>query len=223
MTYLLSVKQDKATILFVLYKSALDRLPVRWLLLFSVAQSCLTLCNLMDCSTPGLPVPHHLPEFAQVHVHWWHQWCHPAISSSDTLFFCPQSLPASRTFPKNRLLASDDQNTETSASALVFPVNIQGWSPLRLTGFISLLSKGDWTVVRLVQFSSVQSLSHVWLFETPWITTHQASLSITNSWSLLKLMSIESVMPSSHLILSFPSPPAPNPSQHQGLFQWVRS
>ena len=55
-----------------------------------------------------------------------------------------------------------------------------------------------------LQFSSVQLLSHVWLFATPWITACQASLSITNSWSLLKLMSIESVMPSSHLILCCP-------------------
>ena len=54
------------------------------------------------------------------------------------------------------------------------------------------------------RFSSVQSLSRVWLFATPWITAHQASLSITNSRSLLKLMSIESVMPSSHLILCHP-------------------
>ena len=53
-------------------------------------------------------------------------------------------------------------------------------------------------------FSSVQSLSHVQLFATPWITAHQASLSITISWSSLKLMSIESVMPSSHLILCCP-------------------
>ena len=52
--------------------------------------------------------------------------------------------------------------------------------------------------------SPVQSLSHVWLFATPWIAARQASLSITNSWSLLKLMSIESVMPSSHLILCHP-------------------
>ena len=50
-------------------------------------------------------------------------------------------------------------------------------------------------------FSSVQSLSHVWPFATPWTAAHQASLSITNSQSLLKLMSIESVMPSNHLIL----------------------
>ena len=48
------------------------------------------------------------------------------------------------------------------------------------------------------------SLSHVWLFETPWTVTRQASLSITISWSLLKLMSIESVMPSNHLILCCP-------------------
>ena len=48
---------------------------------------------------------------------------------------------------------------------------------------------------------SVQSLSHVWLFVTPWTAAYQASLFITNSWSLLKLMSIESLMPSSHLIL----------------------
>ena len=54
------------------------------------------------------------------------------------------------------------------------------------------------------QFSSVQSLSRVWLFVTPWITARQASLSITNSRSSLKLMSIELVMPSSHLILCCP-------------------
>ena len=74
-----------------------------------------------------------------------------------------------------------------------------------------------------VQFSSVQSLSPVWLFATPWIAACQASLYITNSQSSPKLISIESVMPSSHFILSSPSPPAPNPSQHQGLFQWVNS
>ena len=61
-------------------------------------------------------------------------------------------------------------------------------------------------------FSSVQLLSHVWLFATPWIAARQASLSITNSQSSLRLMSIESVMPSSHLILGHPLlllPPIP--------------
>ena len=61
---------------------------------------------------------------------------------------------------------------------------------------------------------SVQSLSRVWLFTTPWTAARQASLSITNSWSLLKLMSIESVMPFNHLILCHPLllPPSISPS-----------
>ena len=69
-----------------------------------------------------------------------------------------------------------------------------------------------WWFVRYFQFSSVQSLSRVWLFATPWIAACQASLSITNSRSSLRLMSIESVMPSSHLILGHPLlllPPIP--------------
>ena len=63
-----------------------------------------------------------------------HHWYHPFISSSD-------AFPASGTFPMSHLFALDDQNTGASASASVLPVNIQGWSPLRLTGLISLLSK----------------------------------------------------------------------------------
>ena len=72
------------------------------------------------------------------------------------------------------------------------------------------------------QFSSVQSFSHVQLFVTPWNAAHQASLSITSSWSLPKLMTIESMMPSNHP-LSSPSPPPFNLSQHQALFKWVSS
>ena len=82
-----------------------------------------------------------------------------------------------------------------------------------------------WTLIKLTGVSqSVQSLSRVRLFVIPWITAHQASLSITNSQSSPKLMCIESVMaikPSPPL--SSPSPPAPKPSQHQSLFQWVNS
>ena len=64
------------------------------------------------------------------------------------------------------------------------------------------------------KFSSVQSLSRVWLFMIPWTAAHQSSLSITNSWSLLKLSSIGSVMPSKHLILCHPLllPPSIFPS-----------
>ena len=63
---------------------------------------------------------------------------HPLMS----LLLLPQSFPASGTFPVSCLFISGDQNTGASASASVLPVNSQGWSPLRLTGLISLLSKG---------------------------------------------------------------------------------
>ena len=87
-----------------------------------------------------------------------HQWCHPAISSSNALFsFCPQYFPASGTFPMSQLFASDDQNTGVSASASVLPTSIQCWFPLRLIGLISLLSEGlsgvfSSTTVRRHQF-----------------------------------------------------------------------
>ena len=69
-------------------------------------------------------------------------WCHPAISSSAILFSsCPQSLPASRSFPMNQLFSWDGQSTGVSASASVLPMNTQDWS-LGWTGWISLQSKG---------------------------------------------------------------------------------
>ena len=76
----------------------------------------------------------------------------------------------------------------------------------------SVLEKQSGVNYKYLQFSSVQLLSLVRLFVTPWIAACQASLSITNSWSLLKLMSIESAMPSSHVILCSPLrllPPIP--------------
>ena len=78
-------------------------------------------------------------------------------------------------------------------------------------------------LLSLESFSSVAQLCPI--FATSWIAARQASLSITNSQSLLKLMSIESVMPSNHLILCRPLLPFPafNLSQHQGLFKWVSS
>ena len=81
----------------------------------------------------------------------------------------------------------------------------------------------DFKIIKVYSFSSVQSLSHVWFFATPWIAAGQDSLSITNSRSLLKLTSIASVMPPIHLILCSPSPPAFHLSQYQDLFQWVGS
>ena len=75
--------------------------------------------------------------------------------------------------------------------------------PTRVWSGGDCLLRHPWSEVKVLvaQFNSVQSLSRVWLFATPWTAAHQASLSITNTQSLLKLMSIESVMPSNHLTL----------------------
>ena len=70
------------------------------------------------------------------------QWCSPTISSSVALFSCPQSFPASWSFPVSRLFTSSGQGIGASASTPVLPMNIQGWYPLGLTGLISLQSKG---------------------------------------------------------------------------------
>ena len=84
----------------------------------------------------------------------------------------------------------------------------------------------DWPCLQVgpTSVQSVQSLSRVRLLATPWTTAHQASLAITNSRSLLKPMSIESVIPANHLILCHPLLLLPSIfPQHQGLFQWVSS
>ena len=71
------------------------------------------------------------------------RWCHPAISSSVVPFSsCPQSLPASESFPMSQIFAWGGQNIGISALASVLPKNTQNWSPLKLTGWISLQSKG---------------------------------------------------------------------------------
>ena len=99
------------------------------------------------------------------------QWCHPAISSSVIPFFsCPQSLPASRSFPMSQLFAWGGQSIGVSASASVLPMSTQNWSPLGWTGWISLQSKGlsrvfSNTTVQKHQFFcaqlSSQSYSHI--------------------------------------------------------------
>ena len=108
----------------------------------SVAQSCPTLCDTMDCSTPGFPVHHKLPELSQTHVHWV-GWCHPTTSTSVVPFSsCPQSFPASGSFPRSQFFVSGGQSIELSALASVLPINIQDWFPLGWTGLISLQSNG---------------------------------------------------------------------------------
>ena len=136
----------------------------------SVAKSCPTLCDPMDCSTPGFPVLHYLPELAQPHVHWVGDAIQPSHSLSSPQLSCPQSFPASGSFPMSRLFASGGQSIGTSASASVFLMNSLRWFPLELTGLISLVSKGlsrvfSSTTVRKHQFFGTQpslwSKSHI--------------------------------------------------------------
>ena len=107
------------------------------------------------------------------------QWCHPAISSSVVPFsFCPQSLPASGSFPMSQLFAWGGQSTGVSASASVLLMNTQDWSPLGWTGWTFLQSKGlsrifSNTIVQKHQFFGAQLSSqsnshiHTWLLEKP--------------------------------------------------------
>ena len=107
------------------------------------------------------------------------RWCHPAISSSVVLFSsCPQSLPASESFPMSQLFAWASQSIGVSALALFLPKNTQDWSPLEWTGWISLQSKGlsrvfSNTTVQTHQFFGAQLSSqsnshiHTWPLEKP--------------------------------------------------------
>ena len=90
----------------------------------------------------------------------------------------------------------------------------------RRVGRMYATMAGNSMISHQSHFSSVQLLSRVWLFVTPWTAARQASLSITNSWSPPKPMSI-AIQSSHHM--SSPSPPALNLSQHQGLFKWISS
>ena len=87
----------------------------------------------MNHSMPGLPVHHKLPEFTQTHAQS-SRWCYPAISSSVIPLSCPQSLPASGSFPISHLFTWGGQSIGLSASASVLPVNTQDRSPDGLAG-----------------------------------------------------------------------------------------
>ena len=108
----------------------------------SVAKSCLTLCDPVICSTPGLPVLHYFPEFAQIHDCWVSDAIFLTISSSaDPFSFFFQSFPA---FPMSQFFPLGDETVGASASASesVLSMNIQGGFPLGSTGLISLHSEG---------------------------------------------------------------------------------
>ena len=142
----------------------------------SVTQSCPTLCIPINFSTPVLPVHHQLPEFTQT-KRPSSQWCHPAISSSAVPFSCPQSFPASESFPVSQLFAWGGQSTGISASASFPPKKSQDWSS-EWTSWLSLQSKRlsgvfSNTTVQKHQFFGAQLSSqsnshiHTWPLEKP--------------------------------------------------------
>ena len=122
----------------------------------SGAQSCPTLCDPMNRSTPGLPVHHQLPEFTETHVHRVSDAIQPSHPLSSPFSSCPQSLPASETFPVRQLFAWGGQSTGVSALASFLPKKSQGWSPSEWTGWISLQSKG---LSRVFSNTTVQSIN----------------------------------------------------------------
>ena len=101
----------------------------------SIAKSCPTLGDTMDCNMPDLPVLPYLPMFAQVHVHW------VAMPSNHLILchlfsLCLQSFPPSVSFPMSWVFASGGQSIGASTSASVLPMNSQGWFPLGKEGRI---------------------------------------------------------------------------------------
>ena len=143
----------------------------------SVSQSCLTLCNLMNGSTPGFPVHHQLPEFTQTHVHRVSDAIQPSqpLSSPSP----PAPNPSQhQSFPMSQLFTWGGQSIGVSASATVLPKNTQDRSPLEWTEWISLQSKGLSrvffnTTVQKHQFFGAQPSSqsnshiHTWPQEKP--------------------------------------------------------
>ena len=181
-----------------------------------IAQLCPTLCDLMDCGPPGSSVHGIL----QARILEW-----IAIPYSKG-----SSRPRNQTWVSltaGRFLTIWATRETTSSYLLISPQSHSeddsADMDTRNSSLILCTQNSQKMSIWCVQFSSVQSLSRVQLFVTPWTAAHQASLSITNSRSPPKPMSIESVIPSNHFISLSPSPPALNLSQHQGLFQWVSS
>ena len=235
---------------------------LKYLKFSSVTQSCPPLCDPMDCSTPGLPVHHHLPKFIQTHVHWVGdaiQPYHPLSSPSPPAFNLSQHQGLFKwvsfriRWPKYWNFSFSISSSNEYSGLISFrmdlvwfpcsPRDSQESSPTpQFKLFIFWIIKLKWfhnfkwikQFIFLInvwltfycngrkfmwRFShsicsctlsipllvvAVQLLSHVWLFATPWTAARQASLSFTASWSFLKLMSIESVLASNHLILYCP-------------------
>ena len=144
----------------------------------SVAQSCPTLCDPMNRSTPGLPVHHQLPEFTQTHVHRVGDAIQPSHPLSSPSPPAPNPSQHQESFPMSQLFAWGGQSIGVLALASFLAKNTQGWSPSEGTGWISLQSKGlsrvfSNTIVQKYQFLGAQLSSqsnshiHTWPLEKP--------------------------------------------------------
>ena len=206
----------------------------------------------MNCSIPGLPFHHQNLELAQTRPlsQWCHP---TISSSVIPFSFCLQPFPESGSFPMSQFFASGGQSIGDSASPSVLPRKIQDWLALELTGWISLQSEGLSRIFPTSQFKSInssvlsflhiQTLTSIHDYEkkfdsvqfssvtqscptlcnpmnhsTPGLPVHHQLPEFTQTHAHL----VDDAIQPSHP-LSSPSPPAPNPSQHQGLFQWVNS
>ena len=135
-------------------------------------QLCPTLCNPMDYSTPGFPVHHQFPEPTETHV-LLSSWCHPTVSSSAVPFSsCLQSFPAQGSFQMSQFFEAGSQSIRVSASASVLAMNIQDWSPLGLTGLISLRSKDSQESSQIPQFKSINYLVFSFLYSPTLRSNH---------------------------------------------------
>ena len=153
----------------------------------SVAKLCPTVRDPMDWSIPGFPVPHHLPEFVQIHVHLIgdaFQPSHPLSPSSSAVNLSQHQ----HLFPVSQLFTSGGQSTGASALASVLPKSIQGWFPLRLTGLISLLSKDSQESSAAPQFKRNSAFFVVQLSQ-PHMTTGN-TIALTRRSLVGKVMSL---------------------------------
>ena len=150
----------------------------------------------MDCSMPGFPVFHYLSSgiFSNSCPLSW--GCHSTISFSVARFSsCPQSFPASGSFPVSWLFTSGDQSIAASASALILLMNIQNWFPLGFTGLVSFPVKGlsrvfsSITIQRHQFFSAQSSL---------WSNTHICTWLLEKSWLWLYWTFVEKVHTHTH-------------------------
>ena len=168
----------------------------------------------MDCSMPGFPVHHQLLEPAQTHVSC--QWCHPTTTVIP-ISSCPQSFPASGSFPVSQFLASDGQSVGVSVSASVIQMNIQDWFPLGLTGLISLLSKELSRVFSNKKSSKYQffGAQYSLCISHPYMTTGK-TIALTIQTFLAKVMSLQFLI----IFIGSVSLENPNTGRKQDICKW---